>query len=144
MTKMKAVDIQICTAALKVEHPELFHYTRPLSFEKILETQTLWSTYSGDLDDKKEIATLKPLLLQCVASVFNQEVKTRDTGTKNLFYSRRGGIPHATNAAHQPHQHTPRLTEKPFRIDTITNPGKLVDLINRSGPLECYRAIVTR
>jgi hypothetical protein len=85
MTKMKAVDIQICTAALKVDHPELFHYTRPLSFEKILETQTLWSTYSGDLDDKKEISTLKPLLLQCVAGVFNQEVKTRDTGRKNCF-----------------------------------------------------------
>jgi hypothetical protein len=95
MTRMQAVDIQICTAALKVEHPELFHYTRPQSFEAIWGTQTLWSTYSGDLDDKKEIATLKPLLLQCVAGVFNQQVKTRDAGKRNLFYSRGAGIPHA-------------------------------------------------
>jgi hypothetical protein len=47
MTRMTAVDIQICTAALRVEHPELFHYTRPQSFEAILQSQTLWSTYSG-------------------------------------------------------------------------------------------------
>ena len=87
MTGMKAVDIQICTAALKVEHPELFHYTRPQSFEAIWATQTLWATYSGDLDDKKEITTLKPLLVPCVAGLFNQEVKTRDAGRRNLFFS---------------------------------------------------------
>jgi hypothetical protein len=95
MTRMQAVDIQICTAALKVDHPELFHYTRPQSFEAILATQTLWSTYSGDLDDKKEIATLKPSLLECVSSLFNQEVKSRDAGKRNLFYKRGGGIAHA-------------------------------------------------
>ena len=120
MTKMKAVDIQICTAGLKVEHPELFHYTRPLSFEKILEKQTLWSTYSGDLDDKKEIATLKPLLLQCVAGVFNQEVKTRDTGTKNLFYTRRCGIPHAKQFIDSLYQATFENNDPDRAVDAYT------------------------
>jgi hypothetical protein len=95
MTQMTAVDIEICTAALKVEHPELFHYTRPQSFEAMLQSQTLWSTYSGDLDDKNEIATLKPLLIPCVAGLFNQEVKTRDAGKRNPFFGRGGGTSHA-------------------------------------------------
>jgi hypothetical protein len=95
MTMMTAVDIDICTAALKVEHPELFHYTRPQSFEDILQSKTLWATFFLDLEDTKEIATLKPLLLQSVACVFDQEVKTRDAGTRNLYYRRGGGIAHA-------------------------------------------------
>jgi hypothetical protein len=95
MTRMKAVDIQICTAALKVQHPELFHYTRPQSFAAILQSQTLWATYFRDLDDEKEIATLKPALLRCVASLFHQGVKTRDAGTRNLYFHRGGGIAYA-------------------------------------------------
>jgi hypothetical protein len=120
MTRMKAVDIQICTAALKVEHPELFHYTRPQSFEAIWATQTLWATHSGDLDDKKEITALKPLLLQCVAGVFNQEVKTRDSGRRNLFYNRGGGVPHAQRFIASLYQATFERNDLEYAVDAFT------------------------
>jgi hypothetical protein len=124
MTGMKAVDIQICTAALKVEHPEFFHYTRPQSFEAIWATQTLWATYSGDLDDKKEITTLKPLLVPCVAGLFNQEVKTRDAGRRNLFFHRGGGTPHAQRFIGSLYQATFEKNDPDHAVDALGCSGR--------------------
>lgn len=42
---IKIIDAEICSARLKAEHPELFHYTGRGGFEPIVKTNTLWATH---------------------------------------------------------------------------------------------------
>jgi hypothetical protein len=74
LSQMKALDIVIASAELQAEHPELFHYTSRPAFEAIVTSNTLWATHFRDLNDKNEIATLKPPLLRLLAGIFDEEV----------------------------------------------------------------------
>jgi len=44
-------------------HPELFHYTNVLGLKGIIESQTLWATHHGYLNDSHEILEFQPRLL---------------------------------------------------------------------------------
>ncbi len=54
---IKIIDTEICSAKLKAEHPELFHYTGRGGFEPIVKTNTLWATHFRNLNDDAEIST---------------------------------------------------------------------------------------
>ena len=117
---MKAVDIVIGSTELIAEHPELYHYTRRLAFEGILGSNTLWATHFRDLDDKKEIATLKPLLLRTVEGIFDEEVKTRSRATRNRYRHRGGGIPHAERFIASLYGATFDKNQPRFAVDAFT------------------------
>jgi hypothetical protein len=118
--QMKAVDIVIGSAELIAEHPELFHYTRRPAFEAILGSNTLWATHFRDLDDKNEIATLKPLLLRSLADIFDAEVKTRSRAIRNKYRHRGGSIPHAERFIASLYAATFDKNKPRFAVDAFT------------------------
>jgi hypothetical protein len=92
---MREVEIVIGSVELQAQHPELFHYTRRPAFEAIIGSNTLWATHFLDLPDERKLTVLKPVLLKTLGALFDEEVKTRSHAVKNLYWSRRGAIPHA-------------------------------------------------
>ena len=117
---IKIIDTVICDAKLKAKHPELFHYTNRGGFEAIVRSNTLWATHFRHLNDDAEISTLKPLLLQAVANVFDQEAKLRNRGTRNLYFYRGGGISHAKRFIASLYAATFDRTDAQFAVDAYT------------------------
>jgi hypothetical protein len=66
MNQMQDSEIVIHTGEFILEHPEVWHYTQRDSFESIFKTQTLRSTYFGDLNDRQEVVTLQEHLIKCI------------------------------------------------------------------------------
>jgi hypothetical protein len=118
--QMKAVDIVIGSTELMAEHPELFHYTRRPAFEAILGSNTLWATHFRDLDDKNEIATLKPLLLRSLADIFDAEVKTRAAPSGTGTWHHGGSIPHAERFIASLYGATFDKNKPRFAVDAFT------------------------
>lgn len=95
MKLTRAVDIVIGSVALQANHPELFHYTRWPGFEAIIRSNTFWATHFLDLPDEHKLTVLKPLLLEMLAALFDDEVATRNRPTRNRYRHRGGAMPHA-------------------------------------------------
>ena len=78
MKLTRAVDIVIGSVALQANHPELFHYTRWPGFEAIIRSNTFWATHFLDLPDEHKLTVLKPLLLEMLAALFDDELHRSD------------------------------------------------------------------
>ncbi len=117
---MQIVDTVICSAKLKFDHPELFHYTGRFGFEAIIRSNQLWATHFRHLSDDAEVAALKPLLIRAAAAIFDREVKSRDRGTRNLYFQRGGGVAHAKRFTESLYAATFERNDTRFAVDAYT------------------------
>ncbi len=70
MKRLLETKLIVCTAELKRDHPELFHYTKRGGFEGILASDTLRASHFGDMNDKREVWLLRERLIQALAPRF--------------------------------------------------------------------------
>jgi Protein of unknown function (DUF2971) len=56
-------------------HPELYHYTSGVGLKGIVESNSFWATYFGDLNDTQEIHTLRVPLVDELAERLNRVVR---------------------------------------------------------------------
>lgn len=91
MSLMKEVDLVIGSVQLQAEHPELFHYTTKIGFEKIVCSNTLWATYFKDLTDTDEIRVLKVPLIAELKALFDALVARRNRHIRRLYKATGGG-----------------------------------------------------
>jgi hypothetical protein len=117
---IKIVDTEICSAKLKAEHPELFHYTGRGGFESIVKTNTLWATHFRYLNDDAEISTLRPELHQTMAEILQREVKKQKTGIRNQFYHAGGAPPMARDYVASLYASTFERGDADFAVDAYT------------------------
>jgi hypothetical protein len=117
---IKIIDTEICSARLKAEHPELFHYTGRGGFEPSVKTNTLWATHFRHLNDDLEIATLKPQLQETMSAVLGREVKKQNTGTRNQYYHAGGAAPMARDFVKSLYASTFERDDPQFAVDAYT------------------------
>lgn len=117
---IKIIDTEICSAKLRAEHPELFHYTGRGGFEPIVKTNTLWATHFRHLNDDLEIVTLKPKLLETMSAVLEQEVKKHNAGIRNQFYKHGGAKPLARDFVASLYASTFERDDAGFAVDAYT------------------------
>jgi hypothetical protein len=117
---IKIIDTEICSAKLKAEHPELFHYTGRGGFEPIVTNNTLWATHFRHLNDDAEISTLRPQLQQTMAQVLQREVKKQNTGIRNQYYHAGGAAPMARDFVASLYASTFERGDADFAIDAYT------------------------
>lgn len=110
----------ICSRELRSVHPELFHYTGRVGFEGIAKTNTLWATHFRSLNDDAEVSTLKPLLIDAVASVFDQQVKKRNRGIRNRYYHKGGSASQAKRFVDSLYRATFERENPSFAVDSYT------------------------
>jgi hypothetical protein len=134
---IKIIDTEICSARLKAEHPELFHYTGRGGFEPIVKTNTLWATHFRHLNDDLEIATLKPQLQETMSAVLGREVKKQNTGTRNQYYHAGGAAPMARDFVKSLYASTFERDDPQFAVDACQSAFKF-DPVSASNfdPLE--------
>src|SRR6266478_42648 len=56
-------------------HPELYHYTSAAGLKGIVESNSFWATYFGDLNDAQEIHALRVPLVDELAERLNRVVQ---------------------------------------------------------------------
>jgi len=56
-------------------HPELYHYTNAAGLKGIVESNSFWATYFGDLNDAQEIHALRVPLVDELAERLNRVVR---------------------------------------------------------------------
>jgi hypothetical protein len=117
---IKIIDTEICSAKLKADHPELFHYTGRGGFEPIVTTNTLWATHFRHLNDEAEISTLRPQLLETMAAVLDKEVKRYNAGIRNQFYRRGGARPIARDFVASLYASTFERSDANFAVGACT------------------------
>ena len=73
-------------------HPELFHYTGALGLKGIIESQTLWATHHGYLNDSREILEFQPRLLAYLRPHIEAQIETliRVPANRNLVIKNGG------------------------------------------------------
>jgi hypothetical protein len=117
---IKIVDTEVCSAKLKAEHPELFHYTGRGGFEPIVKTNTLWATHFRHLNDDAETSTLRPQLLETMAAVLQREVKKQNAGVRNQYYRAGGATPMARDFVNSLYKSTFERDDANFAVDAYT------------------------
>lgn len=117
---IKIVDTEICSAKLKAEQPELFHYTGRDGLEPIVKTNTLWATHFRQLNDEAEITTLRSQLIKTMATVLDMEVKRHNAGVRNHYFQLGGAGPIARDFVACLYASTFERSEASFAIDAYT------------------------
>jgi hypothetical protein len=117
---IKIIDTEICSAKLKAEHPELFHYIGRGGFEPIVKTNTLWATHFRHLNDDAEISTLRRQLLESMAAVLGKEVKRHNAGIRNQYYRHGGARPIARDFVASLYASTFERSDANFAVDAYT------------------------
>ena len=121
MKRMAAVDIEISAPPLSRWNIPSFSITPGRSHSKPFCNRTRCGPHISAISTQEEIATLKPLLLQSVSTLFNQEVKTRSAGIEtNLYYRRGGGIAHARRFIASLYQATFEKNDPDRAVDAFT------------------------
>ena len=69
--RLLETDLTVCSAELKRDHPELFHYTKRGGFEGILTNNTIRASHFEDMEDKREVWLLKERLIPALAPRFD-------------------------------------------------------------------------
>jgi hypothetical protein len=67
-------------------HPQLYHYTNEGGLKGIIDNNSLWATYFGDLSDANEIHELRVPLVQELAQrlvPFFRELRQKGLGKRN-------------------------------------------------------------
>jgi Protein of unknown function (DUF2971) len=73
-------------ASLVQSHPQLYHYTNEGGLKGIIDNNSLWATYFGDLSDANEIHELRVPLVQELAQrlvPFFRELRQKGLGKRN-------------------------------------------------------------
>jgi hypothetical protein len=117
---IEIINTEICSARLKAEHPELFHYTGRGGFEPIIKTNTLWATHFRHLNDDAEVSTLRPQLHATMAQVVLREVKKQNAGIRNQFFHSGGAVPMARDFVTSLYKSTFERGDADFSVDAYT------------------------
>jgi hypothetical protein len=93
---MRETNLTVCSAELKRDHPELFHYTKRGGFEGILTNDTIRASHFQDMDDKREVWLLKERLIPALAPRFDALAPELDLLRRVRFNKQDRGLGGAT------------------------------------------------
>jgi hypothetical protein len=85
MNKIANVENVVCSVETMSRHPELYHYTKPVGFESIVGSQTLWCSHYREMLDTDELRLMRELLPGAVAPRMDAIVEKLNRKARRLW-----------------------------------------------------------